>query len=140
MANLDRAISIAATAHTGQKDKSGQPYILHPLRVMFTVRTEEERIVAVLHDTVEDTEVTFELLRQNGFSETIIEAVNSVTKQPGENRMDAARRAKANQIGRQVKLADLKDNMDIGRIPQPTQKDWDRLKEYEQVKAFLLAD
>jgi len=140
MPTLDRAIKIAAAAHIGQKDKSGQPYILHPLRVMFTVQTEEEKIVAVLHDTVEDTEVTFEELKTNGFSDVIIEALRSVTKNPGETRMDAARRAKANPIGRQVKLADLKDNMNIDRIAEPTQKDWDRLKEYHQVKTFLLSD
>ena len=138
MSTLERAIAIAAKAHEGQLDKADQPYILHPLRVMFSVSTNDERIAAVLHDTVEDTEVTFTDLEQAGFSDEIVDAVRALTKNNGESRIDAAARAVANPIARQVKLADVSDNMDLDRIPKPTQKDLDRLEEYKAVRKILL--
>jgi GTP diphosphokinase / guanosine-3',5'-bis(diphosphate) 3'-diphosphatase len=138
MATLERAIAIAAQAHAGQLDKAGQAYILHPLRVMFRVRTEEERISAVLHDVVEDTTVTLEQLAEEGFSPAVVEAVKALTKLPNENRMDAAARAAANPIARVVKLADNAENMDLSRIPNPTERDFARHKEYERVRNLLL--
>jgi (p)ppGpp synthase/HD superfamily hydrolase len=142
MATIDRAIMIASIAHAGQKDKAGKPYILHPLRVMLTVAsdknaTDEQKIVAVLHDVIEDTYVQEQQLRENGFSEDIINAIKSVTKINGESRMDAAKRTKLNAIGRVVKLADLKDNMDLSRIENLTAKDLLRVAEYEEVKKIL---
>ena len=139
MPTLERAISIAATAHSGQLDKGGQPYILHPLRVMMRVSTLEEKIVAVLHNVVEDTDVTLEWLSEEGFSTEVIEAVDSVTKRHGESRLQAAARAKSNLIGLVVKLADNAENLDLSRIPNVTSKDHARLKEYEAVRRFLLA-
>lgn len=145
MATIDRAIMIASIAHAGQKDKADKPYILHPLRVMLTVAsdkyaTDEQKIVAVLHDVIEDTYVQEQQLRENGFSEDIINAIKSVTKIKGESRMDAAKRAKQNTIGRVVKLADLKDNMDLSRIANPTAKDLSRVAEYEEVQKFLKSE
>ena len=145
MATIDRAIMIASIAHAGQKDKAGKPYILHPLRVMLTVAsdknaTDEHKIVAVLHDVIEDTYVQEQQLRENGFSEDIINAIKSVTKIKGESRMDAAKRTKLNAIGRVVKLADLKDNMDLSRIANPTAKDLLRVAEYEKVQKFLKSE
>ena len=145
MATIDRAIMIASIAHAGQKDKAGKPYILHPLRVMLTVAsdknaTDEHKIVAVLHDVIEDTYVQEQQLRENGFSEDIINAIKSVTKIEGESRMDAAKRTKLNAIGRVVKLADLKDNMDLSRIANPTAKDLLRVAEYEKVQKFLKSE
>jgi len=142
MATIDRAIMIASIAHAGQKDKAGKPYILHPLRVMLTVAsdknaTDEQKIVAVLHDVIEDTYVQEQQLRENGFSEDIINAIKSVTKIEGESRIDAAKRTKLNAIGRVVKLADLKDNMDLSRIENLTAKDLLRVAEYEEVKKIL---
>ena len=137
MPNIDRAIMIASIAHSGQKDKAGKPYILHPLRVMFSVETEEQKIVAVLHDVIEDTYIQTQHLREHGFSEDIINAIESVTKKEGESRMDAAKRTKLNIIGTVVKLADLKDNMDLSRIAIPTEKDLLRIAKYEEVKNFL---
>lgn len=142
MATIDRAIMIASIAHAGQKDKADKPYILHPLRVMLTVAsdkyaTDEQKIVAVLHDVIEDTYVQEQQLRENGFSEDIINAIKSVTKIEGESRIDAAKRTKLNPIGRVVKLADLKDNMDLSRIAKPTAKDLLRVAEYEKVQKFL---
>jgi (p)ppGpp synthase/HD superfamily hydrolase len=139
MSTLERAIALAAEAHAGQVDKAGQPYILHPIRVMLRVSTEEERIVAILHDIVEDTRVTLEQLAAEGFSEGVVTSVNALTKLPGENRMEAALRAARDSVARTVKLADNAENMDLSRIASPTEKDVARLKEYEQVRALLLS-
>lgn len=138
MSTLERAISIAAQAHSGQVDKAGQPYILHPLRVMLRVNSQDERMAAVLHDVVEDTSITLEQLATEGFSGVVLEAVEALTKRPGENRLAAAARAAKNKVARAVKLADNAENMDISRIAVPTDKDFARLKEYEQVRALLL--
>lgn len=139
MSTIEKAIEIAARAHAGQRDKAGVPYIFHPLRLMFAVRTDEERIAAVLHDVAEDTPLTFDDLLREGFSTAVVDAVRALTKHDGEDRIAAARRAAANPIARAVKLADVTDNMDLRRIPAPTEKDYARLREYEQVRAILLA-
>ena len=140
MSTLEIAIQIAATAHAGQADKAGEPYILHPLRVMMAVSTPQERMAAVLHDVVEDTAVTLEDLRAQGFSADVLSAIDALTKRTGETRQLAAQRARANGIARKVKLGDVADNMNLARIPRPTEKDFARLREYEVVRAILLAD
>jgi GTP diphosphokinase / guanosine-3',5'-bis(diphosphate) 3'-diphosphatase len=139
MGTLERAIEIAAVAHAGQTDKAGDPYILHPIRVMLRMSTAEERIAAVLHDVVEDSEWTIENLRSEGFSQEIVEAVEALTKRPGESRILAAKRAALHPIARAVKLADNAENMDLGRIANPTAKDHARIKEYHEVRSILLA-
>jgi GTP diphosphokinase / guanosine-3',5'-bis(diphosphate) 3'-diphosphatase len=139
VATLEKAIEIAAVAHTGQTDKAGQPYILHPLRVMLRVHTEEEMITAVLHDVVEDTTVTLQDLRREGFSDRVVAAVEALTKRKGENRLEAAKRAAADAIARVVKLADNAENMDLSRIPNPTEKDLRRLDQYAEVRKLLEA-
>lgn len=139
MSILERAIEIAAKAHAGQVDKAGQPYILHPLRVMLRVSSEHERIAAVLHDVVEDTGVSLERLVAEGFPPEVIAAVDALTKRPGESRMEAAHRAAADKIGRKVKLADNADNMDLSRIQNPTTRDIARVEEYRAVREILLA-
>jgi (p)ppGpp synthase/HD superfamily hydrolase len=138
MATLERAIAIAAVAHAGQVDKAGQPYILHPLRVMLRVSTEHERMAAVLHDVVEDTDVTLHALAAEGFAPEVIAAVEALTKRPGESRMQAAERAAANPIARVVKLSDNAENMDLSRIANPTAEDYARLEEYKLVREVLL--
>lgn len=139
MSTLERAIQIAVKAHAGQIDKAGEPYILHPLRLMFAVNGTYPRMAAVLHDVVEDTSITIDNLKAEGFPAEVIEAVQALTKQKGESRIEAAKRASENSISRTVKLADVTDNMDITRISQPTEKDYLRLKEYEKVRALLLS-
>lgn len=139
MATLESAIQLAAEAHSGQQDKAGKPYILHPIRVMLSVSTTDEQIAAILHDTVEDTDVTYEQLSAAGFSAEIISAVKALTKLDGESRVDAARRAVKHPIARQVKLADVKDNLDISRIPHLTDKDHARLDEYKLVQEILMS-
>jgi guanosine-3',5'-bis(diphosphate) 3'-pyrophosphohydrolase len=137
MSTIERAIEIAARAHAGQVDKAGQPYILHPLRVMLAVKGEHERMAAVLHDVVEDTTTTIADLRVQGFPEEVLNAVLALTKTKGETRLAAAARAAANPIARAVKLADVTDNMDLSRISEPTEEDYARVKIYEQVRTIL---
>ena len=130
---LERAISIAVEAHSGQVDKGGHPYILHPLRVMMAVSSTEEKIVAVLHDVVEDSSWTFEALSEEGFSDEVVTALKSVTKTSESEDYDSfIERAKRNAIGKAVKIADLRDNMDITRITNLTEKDSLRLTKYQR--------
>lgn len=137
---LERAICIAAEAHAGQTDKAGAPYILHPLRVMGRVSSNEERIVAVLHDVIEDTDWTPDRLRAEGFSETILEALDGVTHRPGESYEDFVRRAAVHPVARQVKRADILDNMDPSRIAEPTERDLRRMEKYARALAILDED
>jgi (p)ppGpp synthase/HD superfamily hydrolase len=134
---LERAIAIAATAHAGQVDKGGAPYILHPLKVMLRMTTLEERIVAVLHDVVEDCGVSLDDLRKEGFSEEVLTAIASVTKVPGESYEDFVDRAAQNPIGRAVKLADLEENSDLSRIASPGWEDLERIEKYRRAIARL---
>lgn len=137
---LDVAIKIAVNAHSGQIDKAGQPYILHPLKVMFTLSNEKDKIVGVLHDVIEDTDITYEDLIANGFEgETeILDALKSVTKKDDETYDDFIDRVALNPIGKRVKLADLQDNMDLSRISNLTDKDFERLKKYQKAKERLM--
>lgn len=139
MPTLEDAIRLAAAAHAGQTDKAGQPYILHPLKVMLRMETLAERMAAVLHDVVEDTAVTLEQLRVEGYPAEVVAAVDALTKRPGETRLIAAKRAAADPIARRVKLADNAENMDLSRIPNPTARDHERLQEYRVVRDLLLA-
>ncbi|HEX7985916.1 MAG TPA: HD domain-containing protein [Duganella sp.] len=138
MATLERAIAIAAQAHAGQVDKAGQAYILHPLRVMLRMASEHERMAAVLHDVVEDTPVSLQMLAEEGFPPEVVAAVDALTKRAGESRIDAARRAAADAVAREVKLADNAENMDLTRIQHPTERDFARLEEYKAVREILL--
>ena len=139
MATLERAISLAAERHAGQMDKADAPYILHPLRVMLNMPDIEHKIVAVLHDILEDTATTTDELYALDFPMHLIEAIVALTKQQGESRIQAAQRTVQNPIARIVKLADLTDNMDLSRIQSPTMKDFERLKQYQQVRDILLS-
>ena len=129
---LERAIAIAATAHAGQVDKGGAPYILHPLKVMLRMTSLEERIVAVLHDVVEDCAISLDDLRKEGFSEEVLTAIASVTKVLGESYEDFVERAAQNPIGRVVKLADLEENSDLSRIASPSWEDLERIEKYRR--------
>ncbi|WDR37662.1 HD domain-containing protein [Pseudomonas serboccidentalis] len=136
---LERAIALAATAHAGQVDKGGAPYILHPLKVMLRMTTMEERIVAVLHDVVEDCGISLDDLRKEGFSEEVLTALESVTKVPGESYEDFVERAAQNPIGRVVKLADLEENSDLSRIASPSWEDLERVEKYRRAIGRLRA-
>ena len=133
MSTLERAIAISAEAHAGQVDKAGAPYVLHPLRMMLSMSSIDERIVAILHDVCEDCPGwTLDRLRREGFSDLIIDALQSVTKRDGEDYEDFVRRAAANPIGRRVKLADLHDNSDLSRIAVPSERDFRRIEKYRR--------
>lgn len=130
MSLLDQAISLAVNAHRNQTDKAGQPYILHPLRLMLSMRTEDEQITAVLHDVVEDTDITLQTLQQQGFPEHVIAAVGLLTKQPGDTYEAFIERLSANPLAVRVKLADLADNMNVARLAKLGEKDLARLQRY----------
>lgn len=130
MPTLEDAIALAAEAHRGQVDKSGQPYILHPLRVMLRCQTQAQRIAAVLHDVVEDTGRTFDDLRALGYPAEVLAALDGLTKRDGESYEAFVERAAANPIARVVKLADIEDNLDLRRLPGVSDKDVDRLARY----------
>jgi len=140
MATLEKAIALAAQAHEGQKDKAGEPYILHLLRVALAVRTPKARIAAVLHDILEDTDVTEAQLQEMGFDQDVIVAVQALTKRKGETRLEAAKRAKANPIAREVKIEDNADNLDLSLLDDLTEKDLLRVREYVLVRKVLRAD
>lgn len=133
----DLALQIAIRAHEGQKDKSGHDYIMHPIRVAERCTSPKAKIVALLHDTIEDTDVTTDFLREQGFPEEIIEGVLSVTKREGETYEDFVRRAAQNPIGKEVKKADLEDNMDVRRLKEITDKDVERLRKYLRAWRYL---
>ena len=131
--NLARAIEIAASAHRNQADKGGNPYILHPIRVMMSLDTEDEKIVGILHDVVEDSDVwNFERLKEEGFEENILSALKSVTKvSEDEDYQQFIKRAGRNEIGRNVKIADIKDNLDVTRMSRLDEKDFKRINKYK---------
>lgn len=133
----DLALQIAIRAHKGQKDKSGHDYIMHPIRVAERCTSPKAKIVALLHDTIEDTDVTTDYLREQGFPEEIIEGVLSVTKREGETYEDFVRRAAQNPIGKEVKKADLEDNMDVRRLKEITDKDVERMRKYLRAWRYL---
>jgi len=138
MSTLERAIVIAVEAHSGQVDKAGSPYILHPLRVMLSLQSNDERIVGVLHDVCEDCPGwDFDRLRDEGFSQIVIDALRSVTKIEGEQYEAFVLRASRNRVGKAVKMADLVDNSDISRIAEPTERDRKRIAKYERALALL---
>ena len=135
MSTLERAIQIATEAHKGQFDKAGREYIGHPIRVMEMGKTEDEKIVGVLHDVIEDTDWTFERLEAEGFSQEVINALRCVTKtSENENYDEFIDRVKKNPLAASVKINDLTDNMDIRRLPYLSDKDVKRLKKY--LKAY----
>ncbi len=135
MSTLERAIEIATEAHRGQMDKAGKDYVGHPLRVMAMGRTLDEKIVGVLHDVIEDSDWTFGMLQNEGFSPEVIDALRCVTKtSENENYDDFIDRIRKNPLATAVKLNDLTDNMDIRRLPYLSDKDVKRLKRY--LKAY----
>ena len=133
----EMATQIAIEAHKGQVDKGGHDYIYHPLRVEAKCNSLEEKIVALLHDTVEDKGIAAEYLLMRGFPQNIVNAILAVSRREGENYFDFIQRCKANPIGRAVKIHDLEDNMDITRLNELTDKDIERLKKYHKAYNIL---
>ncbi|CAM4093142.1 HD domain-containing protein [Corallococcus exiguus] len=140
MPTLEDAIALAVAAHQGQRDKAGQPYILHPMRVMLRLASDAERTVAILHDVVEDTPYTLERLRGMGYPEDVLSALDCLTKREGESYEAFIERLRPHPLARRVKLADLEDNMDVRRLKDVTPKDAERLSRYVAAWTRLRAE
>ena len=139
MSNLNRAIAIAAEAHAGQ-EKAGEPYILHPLRVMINLDTTDERTAGVLHDVVERNPAwPITVLRAEGFPEHILAAVDAVTRREDEAYEAFVLRAGQNELGRRIKLADLGDNLRTARSLPPSAKILKKIAKHEKAQAMLVA-
>jgi len=143
MSLLETAIRIALDAHAGQEDKAGRPYILHPLTLMLQMDTEEEMIVAVLHDVVEDSNVTLDELATAGFPPDVLAALALLTHDTAAVSYDdyiaalLAADTPAHRLARKVKRADLAHNMDVRRLPEITLADLGRLSKYRRAWAAL---
>lgn len=127
---LERAIEIAVEAHKGQQDKNGAPYILHPLRMMMRAEQTDEKIVAVLHDVVEDSEWTIKALAKEGYPKHILEAVDHLTKREGEEYDAFVERAASHPLAKRVKKLDLEDNMNVLRFKKVDEKTTAKLTKY----------
>lgn len=134
---IEKAIKIAVTAHQYKVDKVGKPYILHLLRVMQKGKTETEKICGVLHDLVEDTEWTFEKLKEEGFSSEVIKVLDCITRREGESYDNFINRISKNPIAVRVKINDLEDNMDITRLNRIVDEDIQRLNKYLKAYHYL---
>lgn len=130
MAGIDKALQIAIRAHEGHTDRAGQPYILHPLRIMAGLNSMTEKIVAVLHDVVEDSDISIADLGEAGFSADIIQAVDALTRRPGEDYFDYIERLSVHPLAVRVKRADLRDNLDGSRLSSFTDRDQARFQKY----------
>ena len=142
---LEEAIRVAVDAHAGQIDKAGKPYILHPLRVMMTVESpslDSARKVAILHDVAEDSRWTLESLdAAHGLSSEEQAALRLLTHGEHEDYDAYVERPASNPLARAVKIADLRDNLDVTRLEQVTEKDAKRISKYlRSLRRLLLAD
>jgi (p)ppGpp synthase/HD superfamily hydrolase len=136
---LEIAIALACESHRGQIDKAGQPYILHPLRLMLACDSTPERIVAVLHDVVEDSSVTLDQLRDLGFDSSIVCAIDCLTRRHDESYDAFIDRIASNTLATRVKLRDLRDNLDLSRLSSLSDEDLQRICKYHRALMRLLA-
>lgn len=134
---LEKAINLAQKYHKGQFDKGGHPYIEHPLRVMNDVESIDEKVVAVLHDVIEDCHVSREELIKEGIPEHLVKKLEILCRAKNEDYFDYIDRIKADSITINVKLSDLKDNMNLERLKEVTDKDIKRLEKYKKAKEIL---
>lgn len=131
---LGKMLLIATNAHANQFDKGGAPYILHPLKVMHYLKTDDEELqcIALGHDVIEDTDVTYKELREANISERVIAGIDALTKRPGETYEDYKERVFSNRDAMKVKLCDLRHNTDIRRLKGVREKDLDRMAKYQR--------
>ena len=132
-----KAMKIAYDAHNGQMDKGGTPYIFHPYHLAEQMKTEETVITALLHDIIEDTPLTIAWLREQGFSESVLEALTLLRHENNMPYMEYIQKLQDNEIARQVKLEDLKHNSDTSRINKIDDKDKKRLEKYKKAISYL---
>lgn len=140
MDQIQLAQQICQEAHFGQLDKAGEPYYLHPFAVADMCETEEEKVVAYLHDVLEDSEYDEMYLRMCGFSDKVVEAVKTLTKGVDEDYMQYIDKISQNKLATAVKLADLSHNMDISRIENPGAEDYARVEKYRAAMNRLLKE
>ena len=131
---LNKMLVLATTRHAGQFDRGGNPYILHPLKVMYYLKSNDEELqcIALAHDLVEDTDTTYDELRSMGFTDRVIAGIAALTKLPGESYDQYKERVKANPDAIKVKMADLRHNTDIRRLKGVTEKDLARVEKYHR--------
>jgi (p)ppGpp synthase/HD superfamily hydrolase len=131
---LDRMLVLVTNAHAGQFDRGGNPYILHPLKVMHDLKTDDEELmcIALGHDVIEDTKVTYQDLRDAGISNRVIEGIRALTKLPGQTYDEYKLGVFANRDAMLVKSADLRHNTDIRRLKGVTEKDIERVAKYHK--------
>lgn len=134
---VEKAIRIAVNAHMGQLDKAGQPYILHPLRVMMGCETAAEKVIAVLHDVVEDTSTTLEMLQHEGFSSDILNDIFLLTKKKGQDWDDFIRNIKNSNRATKIKLLDMQDNSNLFRMQIVEEKHLKMVQKYHRAVMFL---
>ena len=132
-----KALKICAEAHAGQVDKSGLPYLLHPVHLAEQMSTEEEICAALLHDTIEDTSLTIDDLRREGIPERVLKAVSLLTHDDRIPYLDYVKEVAKDPIARKVKLADLKHNSDLGRLDSVSEKDLKRREKYRKAAQIL---
>jgi (p)ppGpp synthase/HD superfamily hydrolase len=137
MPSLEDAISLAAGAHRGQKDKAKAPYILHPLRVMLRMENDTDRTLAVLHDVLEDSDMTVRDLQKAGYPTEIVEAITYLTRLKEEEYDQFIERVKGNSLAVKIKIADLEDNLNFERIKEPNEDDLRRYEKYRRALAKL---
>ena len=137
--DVELAHYYAEIAHSGQVDKAGKPYILHPERVASRMETPEEKIVAWLHDTVEDSNLDINVIEEK-FGSDISCAVRAITREKGEDWNEYIQRVKRNDLARKVKISDLIDNSNLTRLNAVTLKDILRQQKYNQALLFLICD
>ena len=128
----------AEAAHEGQLGLDGRPYITHPRAVASFLDDTEHKIIALLHDTIEDTDMTAQKLLDIGFTERIVRSVAALTRNEGGDYMDYIASLLTDPNARYVKLADLRHNMDLTRIPHPTERDFERIERYRRARELLL--
>ena len=135
--DLNKAIQIACEAHQGQTDKAGKPYILHPLRLLLKFSNIDEQITAVLHDVIEDSDFTLDDLKNSEFSDSILIAVDCLTKKTNVDYSLYLEQVSRNELARKIKIEDLRDNLDLSRLNTIESKDLDRVKKYHEALKFL---
>ena len=135
---IEKSLQIALNAYAGKKDKAGETYILHPLRVMENLNTLEEKVVAILHDVIEDSDYTADDLLAEGIPANIVDAVICLTRNDDESYPEFIERVSLNELAKTVKLADIEDNLNILRLKTIQQKDLNRLEKYHRAHNTLI--
>ena len=140
MSSIEKALIIAANAHTGQIQRNGEPYSLHPLRIMLQMETIPEKIAAILHDVIEDSDITLEMLQKEGFSDDVLKTVDLLTHYEKDSYEEYIERLKSFPMARHIKIADLNDNMKIQRLKKVGEKDFQRLEKYHKHWKILIQE